>query len=266
MPRVTIDGQPVDVTPGSNLLAAARKLGIDIPALCYFPGLPANTSCMACVVKICTSNGGWPGNGSPGSSGVPGNSGVSGSGGPAGAGRIVPACATRAADGMVVESETEEMRGLRRMALELLLSDHTGPCAATCPSSENSAPADGVGRAASEADELCVCGKESICRLRKYALAYGADPERFAGEKRALARLFEHPEITFDPGKCILCGICVQLARQAAESVGLTFVGRGFETRVDVPLGGELKEALQHAARRIAAACPTSALAPRKDH
>lgn len=52
MPRVTIDGREVEVTPGSNLLAAARKLGIDIPALCYHPGCTPNTSCMACVVRV----------------------------------------------------------------------------------------------------------------------------------------------------------------------------------------------------------------------
>ncbi len=47
-------------------------------------------------------------------------------------GRFVPACATAAAEGMEVESETAEVHQLRRDALELLLSDHLGDCLAPC--------------------------------------------------------------------------------------------------------------------------------------
>jgi NADPH-dependent glutamate synthase beta subunit-like oxidoreductase len=46
--------------------------------------------------------------------------------------RRVPSCATAAEDGMELESETEEVRGVRRSALELLLSDHLGDCLAPC--------------------------------------------------------------------------------------------------------------------------------------
>lgn len=212
MPRVTIDNREVEVVPGSNLLAAARKLGIDVPALCYHPGCEPNTACMACVMRVQNT------------------------------GRIVPACATRAEDGMRVESETEYVRGLRRTALELLLSDHDGD-----PSGE------------------CDCGKHSICRLRKYARLYGADAGRFRGERRAAERRSDHSGLTFDPGKCILCGICIQLAQQAGEPLGLTLVGRGFEMRVDVPLGEALEKGLQKAARRVAGACPTGALRMREE-
>ncbi len=107
MPRLTIDNQAVEVAPGATVLEAARALGKEIPSLCHREGLPANTSCFVCVVKI---------NGSP---------------------RLLPACATVAEEGMVVESDTEEVHGVRRMALELLLSDHLGdclgPCQAVCP-------------------------------------------------------------------------------------------------------------------------------------
>lgn len=213
MPRVIIDNQEVDVVAGSNLLAAARKLGLDVPALCYHPACAPNTSCMACLVKLKDPD------------------------------RVVPSCATQAEDGMRVESETEEVRALRRTALELLLSDHSGQC-----------------RLDERAD--CGCGKQDICRLRKYAVAYGADPRRFVGEQRVSERRHQHGEITYDPGKCILCGICIQLARQAGEPLGLTWVGRGFEVRVDVPFNESLEMALRTAARRCAGACPTGALAP----
>ena len=102
MPRLTIDHREVEVPPGATVLDAARRLGIDIPTLCFREGCEAAASCLACMVKI------------------------------VGQGRLVPACATAAADGMEVESETEEVRQVRRAALELLLSDHVGDCLAPC--------------------------------------------------------------------------------------------------------------------------------------
>lgn len=215
MPQVTIDNRTVEVTPGSNLLAAARKLRIDIPALCYHPACPPNTSCMACVVKLKNPD------------------------------RIVPACATPATDGMVVESETAELHALRRTALELLLSDHAG--AAGAPGYPT-----------------CDCDKREVCRLRKYAQLYNADPRRFAGTRRATPPVQTHPELTYDPAKCILCGICVELTRQIGEPLGLTLIGRGFDVVVATPFDEPLAKALQTAARRCAGACPTGALTPRK--
>jgi NADH dehydrogenase/NADH:ubiquinone oxidoreductase subunit G len=165
-------------------------------------------------------------------------------------GRIVPSCATPAEDGLEIESESDEIRALRRTALELLLSDH--PCQVE--------PA-GAGAADAAAPAFtCDCEKSGQCRLRKYALDYGCDPHRYAGTPRSVARAHAHPQLRYDPRKCILCGICVQLARQAAEPLGLAIVGRGFEARVAVPLDGTLAAAVQTSAPRLAGACPTGAL------
>lgn len=102
MPKITIDQHQVEVTPGATILDAARKLGIDIPALCFLETCDPSTSCLCCLVKV---------NGSP---------------------RLVPACATAALDGMQVESETPDIHSVRRKSLELLLSDHLGDCVAPC--------------------------------------------------------------------------------------------------------------------------------------
>lgn len=104
MIRLTIDGQPVEVAPGQTVLEAARQLGIDVPTLCYREACGPMSSCLVCVMKV-TING---------------------------RARVVPSCATRAEEGMIVESETDEIRNLRRGALELLLSDHVGDCLAPC--------------------------------------------------------------------------------------------------------------------------------------
>ena len=107
----------------------------------------------------------------------------------------------------------------------------------------------------------CGCAKSTTCQLRQYATEYGADAERFAGSRRKFRRDFSHPEIVYEPGKCILCGACVAVAERAGEGLGLAIVGRGFDAAVAVPLKGTLIEALPHAAREVAAACPTGAFA-----
>ena len=109
MAKLKIDGNEVEVKEGSTILEAARKLGITIPTLCFDNRFEPSTSCMVCAVKL-------------------GNS-------------FVPSCATIAQDGMEVESDTEEVAEARKMALELLLSDHIGdcsaPCSITCPAGLN---------------------------------------------------------------------------------------------------------------------------------
>ncbi|NLF68294.1 MAG: FAD-dependent oxidoreductase [Candidatus Anammoximicrobium sp.] len=102
MPTITIDDRPIEVPAEATVLDAARKLGIDIPTLCFLEGYKPSTSCQVCVVKLLDS------------------------------GRVVPACGTRVVDGLRVASETPEVHRLRRTALELLLSDHVGDCIAPC--------------------------------------------------------------------------------------------------------------------------------------
>jgi len=102
--KITIDNQLIPFTSGQTILDAARSAGIDIPVLCFRERnncriTPA--SCQVCLVKLDGK-------------------------------RFVPSCATKAEDGMVVESETDEVKQLRKTALELLLSEHYGDCAAPC--------------------------------------------------------------------------------------------------------------------------------------
>jgi NADPH-dependent glutamate synthase beta subunit-like oxidoreductase/ferredoxin len=106
----------------------------------------------------------------------------------------------------------------------------------------------------------CDCASLHGCKLRRYAIAYHARPSRFRRPRRAFERITTHPLVTYEPGKCIACGLCVQIARRAAEPLGLAFIGRGFDVRIDVPFGGELRLALQTAAEQCAQACPTGAI------
>ena len=106
----------------------------------------------------------------------------------------------------------------------------------------------------------CGCGKAIPCRLRQFATEYGVDPQRFVGERRHFARDTSHPDIVFEPGKCIICGACLKVAAQAGEELGVSFIGRGFQVSVAAPFGRPMAEALPKSGRRAAEVCPTGAI------
>lgn len=111
----------------------------------------------------------------------------------------------------------------------------------------------------------CDCRKADNCRLRTYACFTGASQARYKGEKRPVEFVDDHPFVIYEAGKCIRCGICIQVAQKHAEPLGLSFVGRGFEVKVSVPFHASLAEGLQKAAEECAAACPTGALAMKEE-
>ena len=100
--KLTIDNQEIELEEPTTIIRAAAKLGIEIPVMCYKEGYDYFTSCMMCVVKDETS------------------------------GRTLPACSAECADGMVIETQSEEIRAARKSTLELLLSEHVGDCEAPC--------------------------------------------------------------------------------------------------------------------------------------
>jgi hypothetical protein len=97
-----IDDLAIEVQTGQTILQAASCAGIEIPTLCFLEGFEAGASCMVCAVKLKHN------------------------------GQFIPACASRAIDGMEIEHDTSEVRETRRMALELLFSDHLGDCLSPC--------------------------------------------------------------------------------------------------------------------------------------
>jgi len=107
MISLEIDNKKVSVAAGTTVLGAARKLGIDIPTMCFLEEAGIFTSCMICMVRDERS------------------------------GKLLPSCSALAEDNMQIITSGEEITQARKMALELLLSDHTGdceaPCQVTCP-------------------------------------------------------------------------------------------------------------------------------------
>jgi formate dehydrogenase major subunit len=109
----------------------------------------------------------------------------------------------------------------------------------------------------------CGCLKAGGCGLRGLATKYGADPYRFLGRRRRMERDTSHPDVVYEPGKCIMCDACVRIAAAEGEELGLSITGRGFDVSVAVPFGRPLSEGLRVSGRRCAEACPTGALALR---
>jgi ferredoxin len=107
----------------------------------------------------------------------------------------------------------------------------------------------------------CDCRKADACRLRRYAESYSARQTRYKADRRHYVQQTQHPDVIYEPGKCIDCGICIAIASQAGEKLGLTFAGRGFDVRVAVPFDGSLADGLRLVAEECVAACPTGALA-----
>jgi len=107
----------------------------------------------------------------------------------------------------------------------------------------------------------CDCLGLNDCKLRAFAAEYGARARGFSGECREYHRDDSHPEIVYESHKCILCGLCVRIARRSDENFALCFANRGFRTRVKVPLGRLLCDISDEVLARCARACPTGALA-----
>jgi NADPH-dependent glutamate synthase beta subunit-like oxidoreductase len=116
--------------------------------------------------------------------------------------------------------------------------------------------------AAAQSDRCLACGcvGHGSCKLERYAVQYHADAGRFAGERRPFEVIGRESSVLFEPGKCIKCELCVKIAADAKEPLGLSFVGRGFDVQLGVPFDGTMEEALGAVAQQCVDACPTAAI------
>jgi NADH dehydrogenase/NADH:ubiquinone oxidoreductase subunit G len=208
--QITLDGNTFSAESGETILDAATRQGIEIPTLCYFKTdeMEPSTSCLVCLVKV--------------------------------SGKFVPSCATKVADGMFIESETEEVRDLRRTAFELLLSDHADDC------------------------RSCNRKGKAKCRLLQYIGKYKVRRHHFDSENDDAAKkpatILQGGNIVFDPRKCIKCGVCISVAKSYGEELGLAFFGRGFQVRIGIPFDEPIQKGLEKSAAAVVKSCPTAAM------
>jgi NADH-quinone oxidoreductase subunit G len=205
---VTVDGIKVEVNGEKNLLEVVRKANIDIPTFCYHSELSIYGACRLCMVD------------------------VEGRG-------LQASCSTPPEAGMVIRTNTEEIREMRKITLELLLASHEG----SCPT----------------------CIKNDGCKLRALSGKLGIDKVRFKHIDKNKKIDKSSLSLVRDPNKCVLCGDCVRFCSEIQGIGAIDFAHRGADVSVVPAYGKDLAQVECVNCGQCAAVCPTGALAPRQE-
>jgi [NiFe] hydrogenase diaphorase moiety small subunit len=203
----SLDGQDLPFQPGETILQAATRANRYIPHLCWHPDFPAHGSCRLCSVKV--------------------------------NGRPQAACTVRAAAGLDVESNTEELNGHRKTLLQMLFVEGNH----FCPS----------------------CEKSGNCLLQATAYEMGMEGphfEEFYPDRPVDA---SHPDILLDFNRCILCELCVKASRDVDQKNVFAIGGHGIGTHLLVNSdSGRLADTTMMLGDRAADICPVGVILPKR--
>ena len=218
MVTLTIDGQSVTVPEGTSIMRAAMEAGTQIPKLCATDMVDAFGSCRLCLIEI------------EGRAGTPAS------------------CTTPAMPGLVVHTQTERLKKLRKGVMELYISDHPLDC--------------------------LTCAANGDCELQDMAGAVGLRDVRYGyeGENHVFAKSNgaanaawmpkdeSNPYFTYDPSKCIVCSRCVRACEEVQGTFALTISGRGFDSRVSPGMSESFLGSECVSCGACVQACPTATL------
>lgn len=197
----TLDGKELTAREGQTVLKAAEAAGVYIPRLCAYKDLIPHGSCRVCSVR-CN-------------------------------GRIQAACVQTVGEGMVVESETEEIHEYRKAILDMLFV---------------------------EGNHYCMfCEKSGLCELQALAYRFGITAPQYPYLAPDRAIDMSHPDVYLDHNRCILCGRCVRVSQEMDHKNVFEFVGRGQHKRLQVN-GDALAKTDLKLADAVVEACPVGAL------
>ena len=203
MDTFLLDQRPIPFQPGDSVLRAARAAGVDIPHLCFHPEFSAHGSCRVCTVRA--------------------------------DGRPVAACTLPAHAGLVVESETEDLRTLRRAVVQMLFAEGNHFCPA--------------------------CEKSGDCQLQTLGYRLGVTTAGFRQVFPDRPVDASHPDMLLDSNRCILCELCVRASREVDGKAVFALGGRGLDKHLLVNAAsgrlGDTDFSVDDAAARI---CPVGAL------
>jgi bidirectional [NiFe] hydrogenase diaphorase subunit len=171
-----INGKPVSAAEDQTLLDVARENGVKLPTLCHLDGLSDVGACRLCLVEVKGSN------------------------------KLLPACTTRAAEGMEVSTDSERLRRYRRQIVELLFAERNHVCA--------------------------VCVAKDNCELQAVALEVGMDHVEFQYQHPLTEMDASHPRFVLDHARCILCTRCVRVCDEIEGAHTWDVAARGAQSRV----------------------------------
>ena len=169
--NLIVDGKKVTAPAGSLLIEACKSVGIEVPSFCYYPGLSLQGACRMCVVKI---------------EKMP---------------KLQTACTTVVTEGMIVATDSDEVRQARKAMVELLLGNHPLDC------------------------PVCDAGGE--CELQDIAFSYGASESKYIEAKNHKEEQQWSPVVYFDRPRCILCYRCVRVCGEGMDVWALGVQNRG---------------------------------------
>ena len=214
---LNVDGFDVTVPEGTSIMRASMEAGIEIPKLCATDMVEAFGSCRLCLVEIDGRNG------TPSS------------------------CTTPVTPGMVVHTQTEKLKKIRRGVMELYISDHPLDCL-TCA-------ANGDCELQTQAG---VVGLRSV----RYNVEANHFTPKVRGESnfRYMEKDESNPYFTYDPSKCIACSRCVRACEEVQGTFALTIEGRGFESRVSAGAHESFIDSDCVSCGACVQACPTATL------
>ena len=201
---LTIDGQKVTVPAGTTVLDAARQQGLFIPTLCHDPELTKPGACRLCVVEI------------------------------EGMRNLPASCVTTVSEGMVVQTESDQVVEARKTIIDLLLANHPEDC--------------------------MTCQKFGNCSLADFAYRYDVRKSSFVGDRQNDPIDDTSAVIVRDTNKCILCGKCVRVCDEIQGYHVYDFMNRGFITKVGPAYDAGLGESNCVSCGSCVAVCPTGAL------
>jgi len=201
---ITLNGRKTEIKGDEkNLLKLIRNNNIEIPTFCYHSHLSAYGACRMCVVDI-------DGRG------------------------IQTSCSIKPSDGMVVKTHTQDVRKIRKVALELLLANHDQ----SCPT----------------------CERSDSCKLRKLSAQLNIHQDRLHHNEKKIPLDESSDSLVRDPNKCVLCGDCVRYCSEVQGIGALDFAYRGTKAAVMPAFGKPLSDVECVNCGQCAAVCPTGAL------
>lgn len=230
--ELTINGQRVSAEPNETVLKCALRHDIHIPHLCTHPSLPPFGACRMCMVEI------------EGMRGFP------------------TSCTTPAAEGMVVRTETETLRELRRNILGLMMLEHPSACL-LCERREQCDEFRPTSEKVGRTTGCHTCNNKEVCDVRQLSedLGFCQLPVPPLYHFRPLER--SDPFIDRDLNLCILCGRCVRVCKHQHDKSIIDFVGRSSIARIGEAFGRTLLEADCRFCGSCVDVCPTGSLADR---